>query len=122
MFTRVEWNETVSFRQQLQAEAGPIVLVNRITCAPQDLDATLAAWRQDAAFMTSQPGCLSTQLHLGVGGSGILLNYAVWESAAHLRRAATSEQFQALLGNYPDSVVVSPHVFQKLAVPGICGT
>jgi hypothetical protein len=29
-------------------------------------------------------------------------------------------QFQATFARYPDSTVASPHLFQKVAVPGIC--
>jgi len=28
-------------------------------------------------------------------------------------------QFQAMYARYPDSTVASPHLFQKVAVPGI---
>jgi hypothetical protein len=35
--------------------------------------------------------------------------------------AATSPEFQASLQNYPSSAVASPHLFTKVAVPGICG-
>jgi hypothetical protein len=28
--------------------------------------------------------------------------------------------FQSLLSKYPKSLVVSPHLFKKVAVPGIC--
>jgi hypothetical protein len=62
----------------------------------------------------------ATQLHRGIAGSGVLLNYAVWESTEHFKRAFTHPEFRSHLGHYPSSVVVSPHLYQKVAVPGIC--
>jgi hypothetical protein len=48
------------------------------------------------------------------------VNVAVWESVADMRNAATSPEFQASLQNYPASAVASPHLFTRVAVPGIC--
>jgi hypothetical protein len=47
------------------------------------------------------------------------LNYAVWESTADFRAAFTRPDFRAQLSAYPSSAVPYPHLFQKLAVPGI---
>jgi hypothetical protein len=33
---------------------------------------------------------------------------------------AQLSEFQARAGRYPDSAVAAPHLFQKVAVPGIC--
>src|SRR5262249_29422694 len=75
---------------------------------------------QDAAFMKQQPGFISTQLHCGTAGSTTFVNVAVWESARALGRAFGSPEFQALLARYPADAVAAPHVFTKVAVPGIC--
>jgi hypothetical protein len=36
------------------------------------------------------------------------------------RDAFGDPQFRATFARYPDSTVASPHLFQKVAVPGIC--
>ena len=36
------------------------------------------------------------------------------------RNAFGDPQFQATFARYPDSTLASPHLFQKVAVPGIC--
>jgi heme-degrading monooxygenase HmoA len=118
--TLAEMDERVSFREQLQQETGPVVLINCFTVAPEDADRLLAAWADDAAFMKQQSGFISTQLHRGIAGSGAFVNVAVWESAAALRAAFSSPEFQAHVAAYPDSAVATPHLFQKVAVPGIC--
>ena len=44
----------------------------------------------------------------------------VWESSEHFKRAFSHPEFRSHLGHYPASTRVSPHLFQKLAMPGIC--
>jgi hypothetical protein len=50
----------------------------------------------------------------------VFVNYAVWESTEHFKRAFGNPEFQSKLKDYPSSAVASPHLFQKVAVPGIC--
>ena len=120
--TLAELDGRVSFREQLQQETGPVVLINTFTVAPEDADRLLEAWVDDAALLKQQPGYFATQLHRGIAGSGAFVNVAVWESAAARRAAFTSPEFQAHVAAYPDSAVATPHLFQKVAVPGICVT
>ena len=61
-----------------------------------------------------------SQLHRGIGGSGQFLNVAVWASVEDFRRAFRNPEFQAHLTSYPPSTTASVHLFQKVAVPGIC--
>ncbi|HYZ58433.1 MAG TPA: hypothetical protein VE544_02155 [Nitrososphaeraceae archaeon] len=56
----------------------------------------------------------------GIADSGTFINYAIWESAAHLRNAVKNVDVQARISEYPPNVVISPHIFKKVAVPGIC--
>jgi heme-degrading monooxygenase HmoA len=120
MVAFVEMDETVSIRDQLGDTGGQVILINKFTVEPEQADQLLSAWADDAAWMQRQPGFISTQLHRGVAGSSVFLNHAVWESAAHFRAAFTNPEFQAKLGHYPSSAVASPHLFRKVAVPGIC--
>ncbi|MEO8483015.1 MAG: antibiotic biosynthesis monooxygenase family protein [Acidobacteriota bacterium] len=111
---------TFPIDRQLTLDVAPVVLVNLFTMDAADEPAFLAAWRADAAFMKRQPGFISTQLHRAVGDSPTYLNYAVWESTADFRAAFSHPEFLAGLQAYPSSGVASPHLFQKVAVPGIC--
>lgn len=106
--------------QQLATDVSPVVLVNLFTVDKAEEQALLAAWTRDAQFMKQQPGFISTQLHRAIGGSSAFLNYAVWESTATFRAAFSHPEFQSRLSAYPSSAVAAPHLFQKLAVPGIC--
>jgi heme-degrading monooxygenase HmoA len=96
------------------------VLVNVFTLDKQDEQTFLEAWQDDALFMKTQPGFISTQLHRAIGESPTYLNYAVWESTAAFRDAFGRPEFRAKLSAYPPSAVASPHLFQKIAAPGIC--
>ena len=106
--------------QQLAIDATSVVLVNVFTLDKADEQTFLQAWQNDAAFMKQQPGFIWTQLHRAIGASPTYLNYAVWESTATFRAAFAHPQFRAKLSAYPSSAVASPHLFQKVAVPGVC--
>ena len=106
--------------RQLAVDATPVVLVNLVTLDQADEPRFLEAWQNDAAFMKRQPGFISTRLHRAIGDSSAYVNVAVWESTARYRDAFTHPEFKASLIAYPSSVVATPHLFQKVAVPGIC--
>lgn len=121
MTTIVELNHQVSMFEQLNSdEEGPVVLINIFTYEPSDEQAMLEAWKKDAELMQTQSGYISTQLHKGVGESPTYINYAVWESVSHFRNAFTNPEFQSRVKRYPSSVSISPHLFKKVAVEGIC--
>jgi heme-degrading monooxygenase HmoA len=110
----------VPIQQQLGETIAPVVLINVFTVDAKDVDALLDAWVDDANWMKRQPGYISTQLHRGIGGSCVFLNYALWESVARLRQAFTHPEFMGALAAYPSSAVASPHLFSKVAVPNLC--
>lgn len=115
-------DEKFPIERQLGVEAELVVLVNVFTLDATDEPAFLTAWKDDAEFMKRQPGFISTQLHRAIGDSPTYLNYAVWESTAAFRAAFTHPEFIAKLSTYPSSAVAAPHLFQKVAVAGICTT
>jgi heme-degrading monooxygenase HmoA len=115
-----EMDDHITYMQQLQQDDGPVVLINQFNLASEDIGLFLEVWADDAAFMKQQPGFISTQLHQGAAGSTTFINVAVWESARALGQAFSSSEFQARASRYPDSTIAAPHVFKKVAVPGIC--
>lgn len=106
--------------RQIAIDVSPVVLVNIFTLDLKDEDIFLKAWQDDAQFMKRQPGFISTQLHRAVGESPTYLNYAVWDTMADFRAAFSHPEFRAKLSDYPSSAKASPHLFQKVAVSGIC--
>jgi quinol monooxygenase YgiN len=116
----VEMDEIIAVSKQMEEDIGPVILINKFNVSSEDVDRFLKAWAGDAAILKQQPGFISAQLHRGIAGSGTFVNYAVWESTAHLRNALKNIDIQARLSEYPASTVVSPHLFKKVAVPGIC--
>jgi heme-degrading monooxygenase HmoA len=117
---RRELDDNVSYRDQLDRDDGPVVLINQFNVPPADVEAFLEVWADDAGYMKQQPGFISTQLHRGTAGSTTFVNVAVWESARALGAAFRSDEFQRRSANYPAEAVAAPHVFEKVAVPGIC--
>jgi heme-degrading monooxygenase HmoA len=117
----IEMDERVTLLEQAEANVGLVILLNKFNVKPEEVNQFLEAWAADASFFKQQPGFVSAQLHRGIGGSSIFFNYAVWESTEHFKRAINRPEFQSGLGKYPPSTVASPHLFKKVAVPGICG-
>ncbi len=113
-------DENVPIFQQLGAEVSPVILVNIFNVEESDIPALLKAWEDDANWMKAQPGYISTQLHRGIAGSTVFMNYAVWESTAHFTAAFNHPDFKKALGHYPSSTVASPHLFTRLTVPNLC--
>ena len=120
MLHRRSMNPTFPLEQQLTLDASPVVLVNLFTLDKADEQAFLDVWQEDAVVMKRQPGFISTQLHRAVGDSPTYLNYAVWQSVADFKAAFGNPEFTAKLSAYPASCVATPHLFQKVAAPGIC--
>lgn len=116
----VEMDEIVTLSKQLEENVGPVILINKFDVKPEEAEQFLKAWAGDAAYFKSQLGFISAQLHRGIGGSGVFVNYAVWESSTQLKKALNNIDLEAVLSDYPPSTVVSPHIFKKVAVPGIC--
>ena len=116
----VEMDRHVSLFEQMDEQVGSVVLINTFTVEPEEAEQLQEAWASDAAFMKQQPGFISTQLHRGIGGSSVFVNYAVWESVEHFKRAFSNPEFQAKMQDYPPSAAASPHLLKKVAVPGIC--
>jgi heme-degrading monooxygenase HmoA len=120
MFQLKPLDEHVPIFHQLNADVSPVVLVNVFTVSESDIPALLKAWEDDANWMKKQPGYISTQLHRGIAGSTVFMNYAVWESVAHFRAAFTHPDFKKALEHYPSSAVASPHLFTRLTVSNLC--
>ena len=111
---------TFPIQQQLGERASPVVLVNLFTLDRADESAFVDAWTHDAVFMKAQRGFISTQLHRAVGANATYFNTAVWESVEAFSAAFSAPEFRARLADYPNSAVTSPHLFQSVAVPGVC--
>jgi heme-degrading monooxygenase HmoA len=120
MVKTIEMDEHVAISKQMEEDTGPIIFMNKFSVNPEDVDEFLKRWAADAAVFKKQPGFISAQLHRGIAGSGTFINYAVWESAAHLKKAVSNVDVQARISEYPSNIVISPHIFKKVAVSGIC--
>lgn len=124
MPTLIEMDENVTLKDQIQSQvAGPVVLINKFNVDSDEVEQFLKAWEEDATKFKDQSGFISAQLHKGIGKSTVFVNYAVWESLNHFKNAVDNvigSDFQSQLSKYPKSLVVSPHLFKKVAVRGIC--
>jgi quinol monooxygenase YgiN len=117
----VEVDERASIFTQMEEDVSPVILIEKISVDPEESDLFLKGWAAETEKFKKQPGFISTQLHRGIGGSGAFMTYAVWESAAHFKRAVNNVMNpNDRMSAFPASTITSPHLFKKVAVPGIC--
>jgi quinol monooxygenase YgiN len=119
----VEMDEKVTLNSQLEGDVGgggAVILLNKFTVKPDDVDEFLKVFEATTKIMKQQPGFISAQLHRGISGSSTFFNYAVFESTEHFKRAFNTPEFRSSMAGLPPNTVMSPHLFKKVAVPGIC--
>jgi heme-degrading monooxygenase HmoA len=116
----VKMDEKVTIKTQLEEDVRPVILLNRFTVKPEDVDEFLKVFSTTSQFFKQQPGFISAQLHRGIADSSTFFNYVVWESAEHFKRAFNRPEFRSKIADVLPNVVMSPHLFKKVAVPGIC--
>ena len=121
----VEMDERVKFKEQIEEKIeGSVILINKFNVDQDKVEHFLKDWAEDAARFKQQSGFISTQLHKGIGKSSVFINYAVWESIECYKEAINklvfSSETQSELLKYDNSLVISPHLFKKVAIPGIC--
>ena len=123
----VEMDERVKFKEQIEEKGidGQVILINKFNVDPDKTEQFVKDWGEDAINFKKQPGFISAQLHKGIGKSSVFINYAIWESLEHYKEAInkllfSSETHTSPLLKYDDSsLVMSPHLFKKVDVPGI---
>jgi hypothetical protein len=124
MLNPIEMDENVTLAVQLEEEEGgrPVILINKFNVKPEDLDQLLNAWAVEAAYLKQKQGFIYSQLHRGIGGSCVFINYAVWESVRHTlsRRQAILHLGRRLHLIQIVLCGITLSFFRKVAVPGIC--
>lgn len=121
MLHHVELDPSFALRAQYADTVdNTTILLNVFDVDPEDADAFVKAWQQDAEFFKRQPGYISAQLHRGIGASRMWFNYAVFENTAAFAATNNQPEFGPLRAGYPDSATAHPHLFRRVAVAGIC--
>ena len=111
---------STTLASQFQEETGPIVLINTFLVPREVADEFLVAWRDAALFMKSSPGFIWSQLRQGTADSQLVVNTSAWESTAALARAHADPRFRETASRFPEGIITYPHIFEKIAVEGIC--
>ena len=103
----VETDEKASLNTQLDADVdGAVILVNKFTVQPDDVEQFLKVFQATTKVMKQQPGFISAQLHRGIAGSSTFFNYAVFESVEHFKRAFNTPEFRSSMSNLPPKTVM----------------
>jgi heme-degrading monooxygenase HmoA len=115
-----ELDEKITFKTQLEEDVGAVILINKFSINPEDVDKFLKTWASAAEIAKKLPGVISLQLYRGIAGSRVFVAYVVFESTEIIKQLYNSPDFQSKISEYPASTMVSPHIFKKVAVPAIC--
>ena len=93
----VEMDERIKFKEQTEEKGinGQVILINKFNVKPDKVEQILEDWGKDAINFKQQPGFISAQLHKGIGKSSVFINYAVWESLEHYKKAINKLLFSS---------------------------
>ena len=116
----VETDDRITLEKQLDEDVGPVIVMNKFNVDPQEIDEFLQVFVKTTEIFKQQPGFISAQLHRGIANGPTFVNYVVWESAAHFKQAFNRPEFRSNMAKVLPNTVMSPHLFKKIAVPGIC--
>jgi hypothetical protein len=82
----VDMDEKVTLSTQLEGDVnggggGAVILLNKFTVQPDDVDEFLKVFQATTKVMKQQPGFISAQLlHRGIAGSSTFFNYMLFLS------------------------------------------
>jgi heme-degrading monooxygenase HmoA len=116
----VEMDERITLEKQLDEDVGSIVVMNKFNVDPQEVDEFLKIFATTTEIFKQQPGFISAQFHRGIADSTTFINYVVWESAVHFKQAFNRPEFKSKMAKVLPNTIMSPHLFKKVAVPGVC--
>ena len=63
----VEMDENITLKAQLEEDVGSVILLNKFTVKPEDVDQFLKIFAATTEIFKEQPGFISAQLHRGIG-------------------------------------------------------
>lgn len=116
----VEADDKVTLSTQLEEDVEAVILMNKFKVGPDEVEEFLRVFEETTRYFKQQPGFISAQLHRGIAGSSTFVDYVVWESVAKFKHAFNNPEFRSNMADNLPRTVMSPHLFKKVAVPGIC--
>ena len=70
-------DENITLKAQLDEDVGSVILLNKFTVKPEDVDQFLKIFAATTEIFKQQPGFISAQLHRGIGNSTTFFNYVI---------------------------------------------
>ena len=116
----------MKFKDQIEEKIiGSVIWINKFNVEPNKVEQFLKDWGKMLLTLNNNQDLFLHNSIEGLERVVYFINYAVWESMEHYKKAVNKIRFspesQSPLLKYDDnSLVISPHLFKKVAVPGIC--
>ncbi|MGA9319132.1 MAG: antibiotic biosynthesis monooxygenase family protein [Nitrososphaeraceae archaeon] len=116
----IEMDDSVKLGEQFEAEVEAVILMNKFNVGPDEVEEFLKVFADTTKVSKQQPGFISAQLRRGIAGSCTFISYVVWESVAHFRQAFDKPEFRENMVKVLPNTVMSPHLFKRVAIAGVC--
>ena len=116
----IEMDDSVKLGEQFEAEVEAVILMNKFNVGPDEVEEFLKVFADTTKVSKQQPGFISAQLRRGIAGSCTFINCVVWESVAHFRQAFDKPEFRENMVKVLPNTVMSPHLFKRVAIAGVC--
>ena len=97
----------VSFARKIKRNADSVVLLSTFLVRPEHVDDFLVGFQKQFAIMRKQPGFISAQLHRGIAGSCLFMNYVVWEFTDAFKRGYELQEFQNQLKHSTSAEIIA---------------
>ena len=94
--------------------------MNKFNVDPQEVDEFLQVFAKTTETFKQQLGFISAQLHRGIAGSTIFVNYVIWESAAHFKQAFNRPEFRSNMAKVLPNTVVSTLIQESSSIGFLC--
>jgi heme-degrading monooxygenase HmoA len=116
----IEMDDSVKLGEQFEAEVEAVILMNKFNVGPDEIEEFLKVFADTTKVSKQQPGFISAQLRRGIAGSCTFISYVVWESVADFRQAFDKPEFRENMVKVLPNTVMSPHLFKRVAIAGVC--
>lgn len=119
-FRELDPHTTLADQLHGEDDGDPVVVINTFAVPLDAAETFVRVWSGDGRFMQAKQGFISAQLYAGAGGSGTHVVVAEWASLSAARDALTDPAFRKRMAAYPEGIDSAPHIFRKVAIPGLC--
>jgi hypothetical protein len=104
----------------MDSQVGPVILINKFNVKEEQVQEFLEAWQMMLSTLNNNQGSFLHSFIVELVEAACFSTTPFGNQNERLKRAFNTPEVKFRLDRYPSTVVASPHLFKKVAVPGIC--